>query len=166
MPVLRMLPWLLVALVVVALDQITKHWMQQALAFGRVTEVLPFLNLVLVYNPGAAFSFLSDQPGWQKYIFIAIAVIASGWVIYLLARYSHKRLFSLALALILGGALGNLIDRVLFGAVIDFIDVHAAGYHWPAFNVADSAITCGAALLIFDSFRKQGTGAISQVPAK
>jgi signal peptidase II len=161
-----MLPWLLLALGVVILDQVTKYGIHQTLTYGHAIEVYPFLNLVLVYNPGAAFSFLSDQAGWQKHVFIAIAAIASGWVIYLLARYPHRRLFSLALALILGGALGNLIDRVIFGAVIDFIDVHAAGYHWPAFNVADSAITCGAALLVFDSFRKQGSGASSQVPAE
>jgi signal peptidase II len=164
-PAPRMLPWVGLSALVVVLDQVTKYWIHETLAFGRVVEVLPFFNLVLVYNPGAAFSLLSDQAGWQKNLFIAIASIASGWVIYLLTRYSHKRLFSLALALILGGALGNLIDRVLFGAVIDFIDVHAAGYHWPAFNVADSAITCGAVLLVIDSFRKQGTRAVSHMPA-
>ncbi len=166
MPVRRMAPWLALAAGVIVLDQVTKYWIHQTLTHGRVIEVLPLLNLVLVYNPGAAFSFLSDQPGWQKNFFIAVAVIASVWVVYLLSRYSHRWLFSLALALILGGAIGNVIDRMIFGAVIDFIDLHVAGYHWPAFNVADSAITCGAALLIMESFRKHEAGGVSEAPAK
>lgn len=166
MPWRSLLPWLGIAVVVVVLDQVTKYWIHQSLTYGQVIEVLPFLNLVLVYNPGAAFSFLSDQPGWQKNFFIAVATLASGWVLYLLARYPHKRLFCVALALILGGAVGNLIDRIAFGAVIDFIDVHAGGYHWPAFNVADSAITCGAMLLIFASFSKQEGRALPETAAK
>lgn len=166
MRVRRILPWLAIAAVVVAIDQVSKYWIHQTLTYGRAIEVLPFLNLVLVYNPGAAFSFLSDQSGWQKSFFISVALVASVWVVYLLSRHSERRLFSLALALILGGAVGNVIDRAIFGAVIDFIDVHAAGYHWPAFNVADSAISCGAALLIFDSFRKHETRSVSEAPAK
>lgn len=161
-----MLRWLGIALVVIALDQSTKHWIHQVLAYGQAIEVLPFLNLVLVYNPGAAFSFLSDQPGWQNNFFIVVAAAASGWVFYLLARHSQRRLFSLALALILGGAIGNLIDRVTMGAVIDFIDVHAAGFHWPAFNVADASITCGAALLILVSFGRQEDGTLPETVVK
>jgi signal peptidase II len=161
-----MLPWLGVALVVIVLDQLTKHWIHQTLTYGQAIEVLPFFNLVLVYNPGAAFSFLSDQPGWQKNFFIAVATAASGWVLYLIARHPHKRLFCLALALILGGAIGNLIDRIVFGAVIDFVDVHVAGYHWPAFNVADSAITCGAALLILCSFGKHEDRTVPETAVK
>lgn len=161
-----MLPWLGIAFVVIVLDQLTKYWIHQTLTYGQAIEVLPFFNLVLVYNPGAAFSLLSDQPGWQKNFFIAVATVASGWVLYLLARYPHRRLFCLALALILGGAIGNLIDRIVFGAVIDFVDIHAAGYHWPAFNVADSSITCGAALLIFSSFGKHEDGAVLDTAIK
>lgn len=166
MPLRRMLPWLGIAVVVIVLDQLTKYWIHQTLAYGQTIEMLPFFNLVLVYNPGAAFSFLSDQPGWQRSVFIAIATLASGWVLYLLARYPHKRLFSFALALILGGAVGNLIDRIVFGAVIDFVDIHVAGYHWPAFNVADSSITCGAALLILASFGRQEDGTLTETAVK
>jgi signal peptidase II len=161
-----MLPWLGIALAVVVLDQITKYRIHQWLAYGQVIDVLPFVNLVLVYNPGAAFSFLSDQPGWQKNFFIAVAALASGWVLYLLARHPHKRLFCFALALILGGAIGNLIDRIVFGAVIDFIDVHLAGYHWPAFNIADSSITCGALLLVLASFRREEGRALPETVVK
>jgi signal peptidase II len=151
---------------VIAVDQLTKFWITRSLTYGQSIEVLPFFNLVLVYNPGAAFSLLSDQPGWQKNFFIAVASLASGWVIYLLVRHPARPLFCFALALILGGAVGNLVDRVLFGAVIDFIDIHAAGYHWPAFNVADSSITCGAGLLILDSFRKNAGGTVSEAALK
>ena len=161
-----MLPWLGIAFVVIVLDQLTKYWIHQTLTYGQAIEVLPFLNLVLVYNPGAAFSLLSDQPGWQKNFFIAVATVASGWVLYLLARYPHRRLFCLALALILGGAIGNLIDRIVLGAVIDFVDIHAAGYHWPAFDVADSSISCGAALLIFSSLGKHEDGAVLDTAIK
>jgi signal peptidase II len=108
---------------------------------------------VLVQNRGAAFSLLSSASGWQRELFIAIAIIASAWVVYLLRRYPRQTLFCFALSLILGGAVGNVIDRVLYGAVVDFLDFHAAGYHWPAFNVADSAITCGAVLLVWDGLR-------------
>ena len=162
----RALPWFTLALGVIALDQVTKQWVLATLVEGHANEVLPFLNLVLVHNPGAAFSILSDGSGWQRGFFIGVAVIASAWIAYLLFRYPNRTLFSVALALILGGALGNVIDRVIFGAVIDFIDVHVAGYHWPAFNVADSAITCGAMLLVIDSFRKRDHPATSEAPAK
>ena len=145
--------WLALSAVIVALDQLTKYAVTARFALGERLEVAPFFNLVLVYNRGAAFSFLSDQSGWQRGLFIAIAIAASSWIVYLLARYPYERLFSLALALVLAGALGNVTDRILAGAVIDFLDFHAFGYHWPAFNVADSAITCGAVLLIWDALR-------------
>jgi signal peptidase II len=145
--------WLALSAVIVVLDQITKYVVTQSLALGKSVAVTPFFNLVLVHNPGAAFSFLSDQSGWQRGLFIAIALAAAVWIVYLLARYPQERLFALALSLVLAGAVGNVIDRVLVGAVIDFLDVHALGYHWPAFNVADSAITCGAVLLIWDAIR-------------
>ncbi|HEU0305934.1 MAG TPA: signal peptidase II [Lysobacter sp.] len=147
--------WLALAALIVVADQAAKYAAIQYFAANQAVAVTPFLNLVLVYNPGAAFSFLSDAAGWQRGLFIAIALIASAWIIYLLRRYAHQRLFALALALVLAGAVGNVIDRIYIGAVVDFIDVHAYGWHWPAFNVADSAITCGAVLLVWDALRPQ-----------
>ena len=147
--------WLALSALLVVLDQLSKYVMTRALVFGNGIEVTPFFNLVLVYNRGAAFSLFSSASGWQRELFIAIALIASAWIVYLLRRYPRQTLFCFALSLILGGAIGNVIDRVLFGAVIDFLDFHLGGYHWPAFNVADSAITCGAALLIWDGLRSQ-----------
>jgi signal peptidase II len=143
--------WLTLAAVIVVADQVTKYAIVQYLAGGKTVVLAPFLNLVLVYNPGAAFSFLSDAAGWQRGFFIAVALGASAWIVWLLRRYSHQRVFALALALVLAGAVGNVIDRIFVGAVIDFVDAHAFGYHWPAFNVADSSITCGATLLIWDA---------------
>ena len=148
-----MIRWLALAALVAALDQLSKFAITRILTVGGNIELAPFFNLVLVHNRGAAFSLLSNASGWQREFFIAIAVIASVWVVYLLRRHPRETRFCLALSLILGGAIGNVIDRVLFGAVIDFLDFHVAGYHWPAFNLADSAITCGAALLIWDGFR-------------
>ena len=145
--------WLALSALIVVADQITKYVAVQQLALNQIVAVTPFFNLVLVYNAGAAFSFLSDAAGWQRGFFIGIALTASAWIVYLLRRYPHQRRFALALSLILAGAVGNVIDRVLHGAVIDFLDFHAYGYHWPAFNVADSAITCGAVLLVWDAFR-------------
>jgi len=143
--------WLALSSLLVAADQITKYVAVQQLALNQIVAVTPFFNLVLVYNAGAAFSFLSDAAGWQRGFFIGIALVASAWIVYLLRRYPHQRRFALALSLVLAGAVGNVVDRVLHGAVIDFLDFHAYGYHWPAFNVADSAISCGAALLIWDA---------------
>jgi signal peptidase II len=112
--------------------------------------VTGFFNLVLTYNKGAAFSFLASASGWQHSFLTAIGIGASLVIVFLLARHGAQKLFSLALALILGGAIGNVIDRIAYGHVIDFLDFHWRGWHWPAFNVADSAIVCGAALLIVD----------------
>jgi len=144
--------WLALAALIVLADQITKFVAVQCLAGGQAVAVTSFFNLILVYNAGAAFSFLSDAAGWQRGLFIAIALAASVWIVFLLRRYPHQHLFALALSLVLAGAVGNVIDRIAFGAVIDFLDFHALGYHWPAFNVADSAITCGAILLVWDAF--------------
>mgnify|MGYP001597701941 CR=1 FL=1 len=152
-----MAKWLALACGILLADQLTKYAVLQTFTVGKVIEITPFFNLVLVYNAGAAFSFLSDASGWQREFFIAIALIAAVWIIYLFRRYRQQTLFCLALSLVLAGALGNVIDRILFGAVVDFLDFHAYGYHWPAFNVADSAITCGAALLIWDGFRPRKT---------
>jgi signal peptidase II len=148
--------WLALSTLIVAADQLTKYLAVQHLT-GKSIEVASFFNLVLVYNAGAAFSFLSDAAGWQRGLFIAIALIASVWIVYLLQKYPQQRLFALALSLVLAGAIGNVIDRILFGAVVDFLDFHAFGYHWPAFNVADSAISCGAVLLVWDALRPAGS---------
>ena len=146
--------WLGLAFVVILLDQATKILMTQAMSFGESRPVTGFFNLVIAYNKGAAFSFLADQGGWQRWFFTGIAVIAVVFIIHLLRRHAGQRLFCLALALILGGAIGNLIDRMIYGHVIDFLDFHVAGWHWPAFNVADAAIVIGAALFIFDELRR------------
>ncbi|MDP1635811.1 MAG: signal peptidase II, partial [Gallionellaceae bacterium] len=120
--------------------------------YGESMAVTSFFNLVLAHNTGAAFSFLSDAGGMQRWLFSIIAIVASVWIVWLVRKHQTEKLFSFALAFILGGALGNLIDRIAYGYVVDFLDFHWAGYHFAAFNVADSAITCGAALLIWDSF--------------
>lgn len=146
--------WLGIALVVVLLDQASKIMMSQFLLYGQSEAITSYFNLVMVYNKGAAFSFLSDQPGWQRYFFTAVSVIASLFILWMLKRHPTQRLFCWALALILGGAVGNLIDRIAYGHVIDFLDFHVSGWHWPAFNVADSAITVGAILFVLDEFRR------------
>jgi signal peptidase II len=150
----RWLAWLAVSAGVVLLDQLSKHVMQQVLAPGGSIGVTPFFDLVLVFNPGAAFSFLSSAAGWQRGLFIGIALAASVLIVYLMRKHAAERVFCFALSLILGGAIGNVIDRVQLGAVVDFLHFHLAQYYWPAFNLADSAITCGAALLIWDSLRR------------
>jgi signal peptidase II len=146
----KLAPWLGLAAAIVAVDQLTKVTIERLFDFGDVRPVTGFFNLVLTYNKGAAFSFLAGASGWQKEFLTAIGIAASLVIVYLLARHGSQKLFSLALALILGGAIGNVIDRVAHGHVIDFLDFHWRGWHWPAFNVADSAIVCGAALLIVD----------------
>lgn len=145
--------WLALSAVIVAADQIAKQAAVLSLAGGKPVAVTPFFNLVLVYNRGAAFSILSDAAGWQRGLLIAIALAASAWIVWLLRRHASQSLFALALSLVLAGALGNLIDRLVVGAVIDFLDFYAFGYHWPAFNLADTAITCGAVLLVWDALR-------------
>jgi signal peptidase II len=146
----RLLPWAGVAAVVVLVDQLTKLAVERGFDYGDVRPITGFFNLVLTYNKGAAFSFLASASGWQQHFLTVVGLLASVFILYLLARHGHQRLFALALALILGGAIGNVIDRVAYGHVIDFLDFHVAGWHWPAFNVADSAIVGGALLLIVD----------------
>jgi len=149
--------WFAVAAAVVVADQVTKALVLARFAHGERLELTSFFNLVLVYNKGAAFSFLAQADGWQTPLLAAFALVAIAIVGTLIVRRPAERLFCAALALILGGALGNLIDRLRFGQVVDFLDFHAAGWHWPAFNVADSAITIGAALLIFEGlFHREG----------
>lgn len=142
--------WLSLAFVIVLVDQAAKIAVERAFAMGDSMPIASFFNLVLAYNKGAAFSFLANAGGWQKHVLTAVGIGASLFIVYLLSRHGTQRLFSSALTLILGGAIGNVIDRVLYGHVIDFLDFHYAGWHWPAFNVADSAIVCGAGLLILD----------------
>lgn len=150
--------WLVVSLVVVVLDQLTKHWISGVFVFAESREVTRFFNLVLAYNKGAAFSLFASASGWQRVFFMTVATAASVVIVYLLRKHNGQRLFSLALSLVLGGALGNLWDRAVLGHVVDFLDFHYAGYHWPAFNVADCAITLGVALLLWDSFKRPAAG--------
>ena len=147
--------WLSISAAIVIVDQLTKLAMKRTFSLYESVEVTPFFNLVLVQNRGAAFSFLSDAGGWQRELFICIALIAVVWITWLLRKHPGQTLFCLALSLILGGAIGNVIDRVMYGAVVDFLDFHALGYHWPAFNVADIGISCGAVLLIWDAFTEK-----------
>ncbi|TAN55773.1 MAG: signal peptidase II [Betaproteobacteria bacterium] len=149
---MRSAGWFLIAAAVVAADRVIKLIVLQAIAPGEVLAVTGFFNLVLVFNKGAAFSLLAAAPGWQTPLFAAIAIAAAAFIAFLLVRHPGQRLFCAGLALILGGALGNLWDRLEWGQVVDFLDFHAAGWHWPAFNLADSAITVGAGLLILESF--------------
>jgi len=154
--------WLLVSLVVIVLDQLSKAAIREHFVYGETVGVMPFFNLVLAHNTGAAFSFLSEAGGLQRWLFTAIAIIASVWIVWLLRKHRAQKLFCFALAFILGGALGNLIDRVVYGYVVDFLDFHSGPYHFAAFNLADSAITCGAALLIWDSFKGKDHGTVAR----
>ncbi len=146
----RSAPWLALSMLVALLDQGSKYWVEAVFQRGERLPITDFFNLVLVYNPGAAFSFLSDAAGWQRYVLIAVSLIAVILIVALLAGQSAQGLFRIALTLILGGALGNLWDRVAVGEVVDFLDFHLGAWHWPAFNIADSAISIGAALLVVD----------------
>ncbi len=148
--------WLGLAALIIVLDQISKLAISSNFFYGESKSIIAgFFNLVLAHNTGAAFSFLDDAGGWQRWLFTAIAIVASVWIVRLLRQHAQQTMFCLALALVLGGALGNLIDRVAYGYVIDFIDIFYGSWHFPAFNVADSAISVGAGLLILDSFRKK-----------
>lgn len=144
--------WFVLAAAVVLADQLTKALVLGRFALGERLEVTAFFNMVLVYNKGAAFSFLSEAGGWQTPLLIAFALVAIGILGTLIVRSPRRRLMCTGFALVLGGALGNLIDRFRYGQVVDFLDFHAGGWHWPAFNVADSAITIGALLLILEGF--------------
>lgn len=146
--------WLAIAAIVLLLDQATKIAVNSMFTFGESRPVTSFFNLVLAYNKGAAFSFLASESGWQRYFFTAIGIVAAFFIVHMLRKNVGQTMLCWALALILGGAIGNVIDRVLYGHVIDFLDFHVSGWHWPAFNVADSAICVGAALFIFDELRR------------
>lgn len=145
-----LLPWLGIALIVILADQFTKTLILGDFRLGDSRYVTSFFNIVRVHNTGAAFSFLANAAGWQRWFFIGLGFAAAGFIVWLLTRHGGQRMFSLALALVLGGAVGNVIDRLMHGYVVDFIQVHYGGWYFPSFNVADSAITVGAGLLILD----------------
>ena len=144
--------WLSLSTLVIILDQLSKASISGHFIYGESMFVTSLFNLVLAHNQGAAFSFLNDAGGWQRWMFSAIALIASVWIIWLLRKHREQKLFCFGMAMILGGALGNLIDRVAYGYVVDFLQFHWNEHYFPAFNLADSAITCGAGLLLWDSF--------------
>ena len=150
---LKVYRWLLLTLLALLLDQISKQLIVEQMTLYQSIEVMPFFNLYYVHNYGAAFNFLSDQSGWQRWFFIITSsLISLGILFWLTQLRSSQKLLIIALSLVLGGALGNLYDRVLYGYVIDFIDWYFGSHHWPAFNIADASISLGAALLIIDAF--------------
>ncbi|BDX05694.1 signal peptidase II [Planctobacterium marinum] len=151
------LRWLWVAVLALLLDQITKQWVIRAFELYESVQVLPFFNLTYVRNYGAAFSFLSDAGGWQRWFFTAIAIVVSVVLLWWLKQSKkHEVLLPVAYCLILSGAIGNVTDRLIYGYVIDFLDFYYQQWHYPAFNIADSAIFIGAGLLIYDAFFRQG----------
>ncbi|CAB1368036.1 prolipoprotein signal peptidase (signal peptidase II) [Denitratisoma oestradiolicum] len=149
----RLFPWYALAAAVVAADQVTKAWVLAVLRLGEGMVLTPFFNLVLVFNRGAAFSFLASAEGWQRWFFVVLALVISVGIVIAMRKAAANRWLLAALALVLGGALGNVIDRLIYGAVVDFLDFHAAGWHWPAFNLADSAICVGIVLLLWQEFK-------------
>lgn len=147
--------WLGVAALVIAVDHLTKWWVSSTMELHQAIPVWPFFSLVRVHNYGAAFSFLADAGGWQRWFFIAIGIVATAIIVRLLKTHAREPRMAWALALVLGGALGNVIDRAILGYVVDFLYFYYQDFAWPAFNIADSAISVGAAMLIWDSlFRK------------
>ena len=160
------LQWLWISLVVLVLDQLTKYAISARFQLGESSYVFSWFNLVLAQNTGAAFSFLAGASGWQREFFIVLTSIITVALLWMLKNNHRNRILSTALALVVGGALGNLYDRVLHGYVIDFVQWHVGGYYWPAFNIADSAICLGAGLLILDSFRKPTVAAPEQPASK
>jgi len=150
---LTMLKWLGLSLLAVVLDQVSKLVVVSSMQLYQSISVMPYFNLTYVHNTGAAFSFLSEAGGWQRWFFAGLAVIISAVIAVWLARLKqHETLLAVALSLVLGGAIGNLIDRLAYGYVIDFLDVYYQTWHWPAFNIADSAITLGVILMLAESF--------------
>jgi len=161
--------WLALSLIIILLDQLTKYIAVDIIPLHQSIEVFPFFNWTLMYNEGAAFSFLSDQGGWQRWFFIILSsIVTTVLVIWLLRLLNDERSIAISLSLIIGGAVGNLIDRILLGHVVDFIHLHYESYYWPAFNVADSAITVGVTIMIVDSLffaqkrEDQREGGVSQ----
>lgn len=142
--------WLGLALMVVLLDQASKAWVVNAFELNHSQPLTSFFNLVRVHNSGAAFSFLAGASGWQRWFFVCLGLVASGFIVWMLNKHPTQTLFCFAISMIMGGALGNVIDRLLHGHVVDFIQLHHSGWYFPAFNLADSAITLGAICLILD----------------
>lgn len=153
-----MLPWLGLALLLFLVDQFTKVLILGYYALGDSTYVTSFFNIVRVHNPGAAFSFLASASGWQRWFFTALGIGAAVFIVWLLRSHSNQRLFAFSMACLLGGAVGNVVDRVLYGYVVDFVQLHYAGWAFPAFNVADSAITAGAIGMILDELLRVRRG--------
>ncbi len=148
-----MMKWLWLSVLTVILDQISKVWVDTSMSLYQSIPVFPGFNITYVHNFGAAFSFLSEQGGWQRWFFALLAAsISIGIFIWIKQLKQHETLSAISLSLILGGAIGNLIDRVMYGYVIDFFDVYYQTYHWPVFNIADSAITVGVAVMLYESF--------------
>ena len=145
--------WFGISAIVVVLDLYTKHLIQNAFAYGEQLTVTSFFDLVRYHNEGAAFSFLADAGGWQKWFFSGVSMVAVVVITYLIKKHQNQKLFCAGLALVLGGAIGNLYDRLTLGYVVDFLSFHINGLFWPAFNVADSAICVGVAFLLLDSFK-------------
>ena len=145
---------LAIATIILLLDQLSKWSALSNLQLGVPEPVLPFMNWLLLLNPGAAFSFLAQGSGWQRWFFTIVGLVACVYIVWLLRKSQSDKLLCVALSLILGGALGNVLDRIMYGAVVDFIDLHYANWHWPAFNIADSAICIGAALIIWGELSK------------
>ena len=150
--------WLGLALVVIVLDQFTKTLILGYFQLGDSRHVTPFFNVVRVHNTGAAFSFLAGAAGWQRWLFITLGFVATGFIVWMLRSHPSQKLFCFAVTMIMGGALGNVIDRLLHGYVVDFIQLHWRGWYFPSFNLADSAITLGAVLLIVDEVRRVRRG--------
>lgn len=151
---LSFLRYLAIAVITLLLDQLSKWSALSNLQLGVPEVVLPFMNWLLLFNPGAAFSFLAQSSGWQRWFFTVLGLAASAYIVWLLHKSLSDKMLCLALSFILGGALGNVLDRIMYGAVVDFIDLHYGNWHWPAFNIADSAICIGAALIIWGELRK------------
>ena len=157
--------WVALAIAIIIVDQLTKLHFDAAYDYGQRVNILPFFDFTLLYNPGAAFSFLADGQGWQRWLFTIIALSAVGLILHLLRKHPKQLLFCTALSMILGGAVGNLIDRVQHGHVVDFLLFYWNSWYFPAFNVADIGITCGAFLLILDEFRRMRRERNRQTPA-
>ncbi len=151
--------WLGLALVVIVLDQVTKTLILDNFQLGDSRHVTSFFNVVRVHNTGAAFSFLAGAAGWQRWFFITLGFVATGFIVWMLRSHPSQKLFCFAVTMIMGGALGNVVDRLLHGYVVDFIQVLWGGWYFPSFNIADSAITLGAVLLILDEIRRVRRGA-------
>jgi len=148
-------PWLILIALVIVVDQLSKAAIVRLVAYGdRIELIRGFFDLTLVFNKGAAFSFLSNSSGWQRWFFIGIGLVAAVFIVFMLARHATQRLFCTALALIAGGALGNVVDRIVHGRVVDFLLFYHRAWTFPAFNAADSAITIGAVLLVIDELMR------------